>query len=134
MLFVVQNMEEFTPNSEVHTINTRHRTDLHVPSITLTKYQKGVYCSGVKVFNHLTQNIKSLSSNVKSFKSALKRFHLMGSFYTPDEYFGWISMRDLNTYMLISMLFLGLLYILEAVTYIIIYNELLCCIVVALSA
>jgi len=99
MLFVVQNMQEFTSNSEVHTINTRHRSDLHVPSITLTKYQKGVYYSGVRVFNHLPQNIKSLSSNVKSFKSALKRFLLMVSFYSLDEYFGWISMRDLGTYM-----------------------------------
>jgi hypothetical protein len=99
MLFVVQNMEEFTSNSEVHTINTRHRSDLHVPSVRLTKYQKGVYYSGVRVFNHLPQIIKSLSSNVQSFKSALKRFHLMGSFYTLDEYFGWISMRYLGTYM-----------------------------------
>jgi len=99
MLFVVKNTEEFTSNSEVHTINTRHRSDLHVPSITLTKYQKGVYYSGVRIFNHLPQNIKRLSSNVKSFKSALKRFLLMGSFYTLDEYFGWISMRHLGTYM-----------------------------------
>jgi hypothetical protein len=99
MLFVVQNMEEFTSNSVVHTINTRHRFDLHVPSITLTKYQKGVYYSGVRVFNHRPQNIKSLSSNVKSFKSALKRFLLMGSFYTLDEYFDWVSVRDLGTHM-----------------------------------
>jgi len=99
MLFVVQNMEEFTSNSEVHTINTRHRSVLHVPSITLTKNQKRVYYSGARVFNHLPQNIKRLSLNVKRFKSALKRFLFMGSFYTLDEYFGWISMRDLSTYM-----------------------------------
>jgi hypothetical protein len=61
--------------------------------------KKVSYKIQVRVFNHLPQNIKSLSSNVKSFKSALKGFLLMGSFYTPDEYFGWISMRDLGTYM-----------------------------------
>jgi len=99
MLFVVKNTEEFTSNSEVHTINTRHRYDLHVPSITLTKYQKGVYYTSVRIFNYLPQNIKRLSSNIKSFKSALKRFLLRGSFYTLDEYFGWISMRYLGTYM-----------------------------------
>jgi len=68
MLFVVKNMEEITCNTEVHTINTRHRSDLHLPSITWTKYQKVVYYSDVSIFNYLTQNIKRLSSNVKSFK------------------------------------------------------------------
>jgi len=39
----------------------------------------------LKIFNHLPQNIKNLSWNVKKFKLALKRFLLMGSFYTLDE-------------------------------------------------
>jgi hypothetical protein len=78
LLFVVKNVEEFTSNSEVHSINTRHRSDLYPPSIKLTKYQKGVYYSGIKIFNQLPQNIKTLSWNVKTFKLALKRFLLMG--------------------------------------------------------
>jgi len=97
LLFVVQNIEEFTSNSEVHSINTRHKSDLYPPSIKLTKYQKGVYYSGIKIFNYLPQNIKNLSWNVKKF--ALKRFLLKGSFYTLDEYFGWISTRDPGTFM-----------------------------------
>jgi hypothetical protein len=63
-LFVVKNKEEFI-NSEVHSINTHHRSDLYPTSIKLTKYQKGVYYSGIKIFNHLPQNIKNLSWNVK---------------------------------------------------------------------
>jgi hypothetical protein len=59
-------------NSEVQTINTQHRSDLHPPSINLTKYQKGVYYSGITIFSHLPQNIKNFSWNVKKFKSALK--------------------------------------------------------------
>ena len=47
----------------------------------MTKYKKGVYYSGIKIFNNLPQNIKNLSWNVKKFKLALKRFLLMGSFY-----------------------------------------------------
>jgi hypothetical protein len=43
LLCVVKNTDEFTMNSEVRTINTRHISDLHPPSINLTKYQKGVY-------------------------------------------------------------------------------------------
>jgi len=65
LLFVVQNIEEFTSNSEVHSINTHHKSDLYPPSIKLTKYQRGVYYSGIKIFNYLPQNIKNLSWNVK---------------------------------------------------------------------
>jgi len=56
----------------------------------MTKYKKGVYYSGIKIFNHLPQNIKNLSWNVKKFKLTLKKFLLMGSFYTLHEYFDWI--------------------------------------------
>jgi hypothetical protein len=98
LLFAVKNIVEFSMNSEVHTINPRHRTDLHLPSINLTKYQQGVYYSGIKIFSHLPQNIKNLSWNVKKFKSALKRFLLMGSFYSLYEYFERISRSDLGTF------------------------------------
>jgi hypothetical protein len=98
LLFVVKNIDEFIMNSEVHAINTRHRSDLHPPSINLTKYQKGVYYSVVKIFSHLPQNIKNLSWNVKKFKLVLKRFLLMGSFYSLDEYFDWISRSDLGIF------------------------------------
>jgi len=40
LLFVVKNIEEFISNSEVHSINTCHRSDLHPPPIKLTEYQK----------------------------------------------------------------------------------------------
>jgi hypothetical protein len=97
-LFVVKNAEEFTSHSEVHSINTHHRSDLYQPSIKLTKYQKVVYYSGIKIFNHLPQNIENFSWNVKKFKLALKRFLLMGLFYKLDEYFDWISRSDLGTF------------------------------------
>jgi hypothetical protein len=97
-LFVVKTIGEFTSNSKVHSINTRHRSDLYLPSIKLTKYQKEIYYSGIKIFSHLPQNIKILSWNVQKFKLALKRFLLMGSFYTLDEYFDWISRSDLGSF------------------------------------
>jgi hypothetical protein len=98
LLFIVKNVDEFITNSEVHTINTRHRSDLHPPSINLTKCQKGVYYSWIKIFSHLPQNIKNLSWNVKKFKLALKRCLLMGSFYSLDEYFDWISRSDIGIF------------------------------------
>jgi hypothetical protein len=54
--------------------------------------------TGIKIFNHLPQNIKKLSWNVKKFKLTLKRFLLMGSFYKLHEYFDWISKSDLGTF------------------------------------
>jgi hypothetical protein len=98
LLFVVKNIDVFITNSEVHTINTQHRSDLHPPLINLTKYQKGVYYSGIKIFNHLPQNNKNLSWNVKKNKLPVKRFLLMGSFYSLDEYFSWISRSGLGTF------------------------------------
>jgi hypothetical protein len=74
LLFVVKNIDEFTANSFVHSINTRHKSDLHPPSIKVSKYQKGVYYSGIKIFNYLPQKIKDLSWNIKKFKLDLKRF------------------------------------------------------------
>jgi hypothetical protein len=82
LLFVVKNVEMFKPNSVVHTINTRRSSDLYLPATHLSKVQKGVYHSGIKVFNCLPPRIKSLSSDVRKFKPALKRFLLEGSFYT----------------------------------------------------
>jgi hypothetical protein len=101
LLSVVKNVGEFTTNSEVHTINTQHRSDLHPPSMNMTKYQKAVYYSGIKIFSHLPQNIKNLSWTVKKFKLALKRFLLMGSFhsfYSLDKYFNWNSSSTLSTF------------------------------------
>jgi hypothetical protein len=97
LLFVVKNIDEFKSNFEVHFINTRHRSDLFPPSTKLTKYHKGFYYSGIIIFSHLPQSIKNLSWNVKKFKLAQKKFLLLGSFYTLDEYLDWNSVSDVGT-------------------------------------
>ena len=95
-LFVVKNIDKFKSNSEIHSINTRHRFDLFPPAAKLSKYQKGAYYSGIQIFNQLPQSIKCLSGNVKKFKTALKEFLLLGSFYTLNEYSDWNSRSDLG--------------------------------------
>jgi len=45
LMFAVKHKDIFTYNIELHKINTRHKLDLHVPSVNLTKVQKGVYYS-----------------------------------------------------------------------------------------
>jgi len=76
-----------TLNSTVHSINTRHSSDLHLSAVHLTKVQKGIFHSGVKAFNSLPPGIKCLSKNIRRFKSTLKKFLLEGSFYTIQEFF-----------------------------------------------
>jgi hypothetical protein len=44
-MFVVKHKDIFTINIELHKINTRQKLDFHVPSVSLTKVQKGVYYS-----------------------------------------------------------------------------------------
>ena len=80
------HLRMFKSNSVVHSINTRHFSDQYLPSAHLTKVEKGVYHSGIKVFNCLPTGIKSLSGDVRKFKSALERFLLEGSFYNIQEY------------------------------------------------
>jgi hypothetical protein len=47
----------------------------------------GVYDYGIRVFNQLPPNVKSLSNEVRLLKLAIKRFLLSNSFYSLDEYF-----------------------------------------------
>ena len=94
-LFVVKNIEIFMSNTDIHTKNTRNKFNLYQPQTRLTKCQKGVYIAGIKIFNHLPENIKKLSDNTKKFKSELKKFLLLGSFYTIEEFYGWTSESNL---------------------------------------
>ena len=91
MLFVIKNRNKFIVNSEIHRINTRQQNNLHQPLVNLSKYQKGVYCLGTKVYNNLPQHIKDISSDTKSFEVQLKQFLYLHSFYSLQEYFGYKS-------------------------------------------
>jgi hypothetical protein len=63
-----------------------YRYNFHVQNSNLSKYQKGVYYSGIKIFNNLPPNVKNLSHNIKVFKRALKEYHLSHSFYSVEEF------------------------------------------------
>ena len=55
--------------------------------LNLIPYQKGVYYSGIKIYNHLPTAIKDLSNDKNKFKLALKKYLLHNSFYSLEEYF-----------------------------------------------
>jgi hypothetical protein len=45
------------------------------------------YFVGMRIFNHLPINIKRLSNKIELFKPALKKYLLLQSFYSLEEYF-----------------------------------------------
>jgi hypothetical protein len=84
--FVVENLDKFQRNIDVHNLNTRHKYDLHMPNTNLTKYQNGVYYTGIKLFSNLPPTIKSLNHDIKVFKPALKDYLLTHSFFSVDDF------------------------------------------------
>jgi hypothetical protein len=63
----------------------------------LAKVQKGVYYSGIRIYNNLPLSIRNLQNIIK-FKQALKRFLLTGSFYSLNEYYEWNTRGELDSY------------------------------------
>ena len=88
-IFVIKNKHLFYTNNQIHSIHTRFKTNLHQPIANLTQYQKGVYYSGIKIFNNLPHDIKDLANEIILFQNVLKRFSLINSFYNSDEYFNF---------------------------------------------
>ena len=73
-MFVVKNTDFFKTNPDVHSFNKRSHYDLHIPAANLAVFQKGVWYSGIKIYNHLPPTLKQLSYDISKFKAALKRF------------------------------------------------------------
>jgi len=64
-------------------MDTRQHANFHQPSVNLSKYQKGVYCIGLKVFSMLLLYIKIESDNLKKFK-------FYRNFYMKIPFILWI--------------------------------------------
>jgi hypothetical protein len=71
-MFVARNSELFVTNANVHTFPTRSHNDLHLPIANLSVFQKGVYYSGVKIFNNLPADLTQTFYDIYKFKKALK--------------------------------------------------------------
>jgi hypothetical protein len=59
LLFVVKNRGLFKTNFDVHKFNTRSNYNLHLPTVKLTIFQKGVCYSGIKIittFRYILSN------------------------------------------------------------------------------
>jgi len=93
---MIRNKNQFLVNSEIYHTDTRQHASLHQPSVNVSKYQKGVHCLGVKVFNMLPSHIKTESDNPKKFKVVLQKFLHENSFYSLHEYF--VTSKKLNIF------------------------------------
>jgi len=93
-MFVVQNRTLFLTNTENYNLDTRQRNNLYLPQANLTIYQKGAYYSGIKVCNNLPSEIKNVDGNQKKFKIVLKKFSYTYSFYSLEEYFSQLWIKD----------------------------------------
>jgi hypothetical protein len=67
-------MDIFISNSDIHSIHTRQDLDLHYPDYKLTKVQKGVSFTAIRIFNNLPYSIKILSNNVNKLEYFLTKF------------------------------------------------------------
>jgi hypothetical protein len=88
---MVKNKNEFIVNSEIYGINSRQQNNLHQPLTNLTKYQKGIYYSGLKVYHNLPPHIKDTSDDLENFEAQLKQLLHLHSFYSLQEYFHYKS-------------------------------------------
>jgi hypothetical protein len=71
MAFVMNNLDKFQTNNLVLMVNKRGNEHLHIPILHLSSCQRGVYYTGVKLFNALPTNISALKSDKNQFRMAL---------------------------------------------------------------
>jgi len=81
-MFVVKNKDFFKTTSDVHSFSTRSHYDLHIPAADLAVFQKGVWYSGIKIYNHLPPTLEHLPYNISKIS-----FLFTNSFYTLEEYY-----------------------------------------------
>jgi len=78
VLFYLKNWNKFTTNSEIYHTDTSRKANFQQLSVYVNKYQKGVYCLGVKCdYNMLPSYNRIESDNPKIFKLILQKFFYM---------------------------------------------------------
>jgi len=73
MRFLTSNLEIFTFNSSVHSINTRSRLKLHKPLVRLKLYQQSSYYNCVNIYNKLPDELAKLVLNKKTIPETTKK-------------------------------------------------------------
>jgi hypothetical protein len=96
MLFIIHNLKDFPTNAYVHSLDTRNKNQLRLPTVSLACVQREVSYSGVKIFNSLPSNVQSHRNDREKFKNKLHRDLITYSFYSVTEFLECkIDMNDI---------------------------------------
>jgi hypothetical protein len=76
----------------LQSISTRYGCNLQVPIINVSKYQKGVRCTGMKLFGDHCPAISSLNHSMNLFKPAIKTGSLVSLLLCKRMYWNQIFM------------------------------------------
>jgi hypothetical protein len=87
LMFVVNNRNLILDNADLNSIKLRNSYNLHPPLSHLTKCQKTVHYSRIRVFNHLPTSINSIANETNLLKKTLKWFLMDNSYHSMDEFF-----------------------------------------------
>jgi hypothetical protein len=93
---MIRNKNQFLVNSEIYQIDTREDTNFHQPSVNLTKYQKGAYYLGVRVYNKFHTYLKIESDNPKKNLNQFYRNFNITIPFTPWK--NILNFKELNIF------------------------------------
>jgi hypothetical protein len=86
MLFIIENQPDFHMSAYVHGLDSGNKNHLYLPALSLTCVQKGVFYSGIKIFNNIPSNTQNYKGDRKKFKKELKKYVTVHSFYSIAEF------------------------------------------------
>ena len=85
-LFIADNQKDFPTNAYENGLDTRNKSNLSLPIVSLSCVQKGVSYSRVKVFNSPPSSTQSHRNDRKRLKNRLCRCINIHSFYSVTEF------------------------------------------------
>jgi hypothetical protein len=84
-MFVISN-PYFKTNTSLHGIDTRQKNKSHKPLYKLSSIQKDIIYTVINVYNKLQSSITQLQHHEVWSRNALKKYPLMHTFYTVEEF------------------------------------------------
>jgi hypothetical protein len=70
----------------MYTALTQDTNTVFINQLLTSRFQKGAYYVGIRIFNGLLSDLKGFMNENAQFKIALKRYLNTHSFYSVDEY------------------------------------------------
>lgn len=86
-VIVHADREQLQRGHDLHTYNTRHASNFHLPLHHSALFEKKPSYIGRKLFNHLPDDLRKLQG--KRLKTALTRWLSHRPFYSMDEFLNW---------------------------------------------